>query len=274
MATGTAIISLAERRQATTSEMTSEALRLFVRVAVKRFAPDIRAVRVEAPDDGAHAALVHDGFQPTEQRRVLITDRLQYLRTSPAPNMNSVYADPFTIPWNLVPVDLDVVTGLIMRTPPGGRVLDLGCGFGKNARVLAECGVEVHGLDISQAAVARARQLLGGEHGLVVGSADRLPFRSATFDAVMDVGCLHCMHAADRPTAVSEIARVLAPHGALHSRIFRPRSPEWLAAQPFRADAFGLEPKQAADLLRHAFGSVSARVTPDITYLTGTEPIR
>jgi SAM-dependent methyltransferase len=270
---GTARIALEGHGQAFAAESAGEALRLFVRVVVKRFAKLIQAVHVEVLDGAVHAALVCDGFQLTPNRHELVSERLDYLRSQQASDMESVYADPFTIPWNLVPVDLDVVTGLIARTPPGGRVLDLGCGFGKNAHALADGGVEVHGVDISRAAVTRAREVLGREHAFVVGSADRLPFRATAFEAVMDVGCLHCMPAGIRPKAVREIARVLAPSGTLHSRMFRPRSAAWLAAQPFRTEAFGLEPKQAADLLRHAFDSVTVRMTPDITYLTATEPV-
>ena len=45
----------------------------------------------------------------------------------------------------------------------GGRALELGIGTGRIALPLAGRGVEVHGIDLSQAMVARLREKLGGE---------------------------------------------------------------------------------------------------------------
>ena len=64
----------------------------------------------------------------------------------------------------------------------GRRVLDLGCGKGRFATRLAESGAEVVGIDLSAAMLAEAKGL-----ARVRGSARRLPFASATFDAVVAV---------------------------------------------------------------------------------------
>ena len=46
------------------------------------------------------------------------------------------------------------------RLPPGSRVLDVGCGIGGSARILArDYGLEVLGISISPAQIARAREL-------------------------------------------------------------------------------------------------------------------
>lgn len=45
-----------------------------------------------------------------------------------------------------------------VEAAPRGRALDVACGAGRNALYLAECGFEVVGLDISQAALAQGAQ--------------------------------------------------------------------------------------------------------------------
>ncbi|MFN8545281.1 MAG: class I SAM-dependent methyltransferase [Candidatus Binatia bacterium] len=88
-----------------------------------------------------------------------------------------------------------------------GRVLDIGCGTGMLARELATLGI-VHGVDIAPEAIrfGRAR----GLDNLCVGSAEALPYRRGTFDAVAAVDVVE--HADDVAT-LAELARVLRPGG-------------------------------------------------------------
>src|SRR6478609_5890219 len=64
------------------------------------------------------------------------------------------------------------VHSLIERQRPGARsVLDLGCGTGRHASLLAERGYDVTGVDRSPAmlAEARAREVRGGRTEFVEG---------------------------------------------------------------------------------------------------------
>ena len=62
-------------------------------------------------------------------------------------------------PWRPLP-DL-----LARYAPPGGRLLDIGCGLGGKAAQMASLGYRVLGVDISQAAIDAARQLTAGSDG-------------------------------------------------------------------------------------------------------------
>jgi len=92
------------------------------------------------------------------------------------------------------------------------RVLDLGCGEGQVARLVAGLpGVEsVTGVDPTwaQLTVASGR---GGGVELARASAVALPFPSCSFDAV--VACLVFEHIAELDGAVAEVGRVLAAGG-------------------------------------------------------------
>src|ERR1700712_5479810 len=46
----------------------------------------------------------------------------------------------------------------VLELTPGRRVLDVGCGPGRHARALAEAGMEVVGVDISQRFIDLARR--------------------------------------------------------------------------------------------------------------------
>jgi len=90
-------------------------------------------------------------------------------------------------------------------------VLDVGCGEGQVARLVAHQGTErVVGIDPTWAQVAEARARGGGPAYARAGAA-QLPFASSTFDAV--VACLVFEHIRDVDDAIAEVARVLQPGG-------------------------------------------------------------
>jgi SAM-dependent methyltransferase len=99
----------------------------------------------------------------------------------------------------------------------GARLLELGCGSGRDAAALVARGYDVRGVDASAAMLSRAVSLhpeLAGRVGRVLLPA-RLPFEDGFFDGVYSVAFL--MHL--RETAIEgvlrEAARVLVAAGVL-----------------------------------------------------------
>jgi len=112
-----------------------------------------------------------------------------------------------------------------------GRVLDLGCGTGRNLPLYPP-GARVAGLDPSPAALARARRSAPAVP-IVGGRVEALPFRDGAFDTVVS-GLVFC--SVDDPArGLGEVRRVLAPGGTLrmleHVRATRPwraRCQDWI----------------------------------------------
>jgi len=100
-----------------------------------------------------------------------------------------------------------------------GAVLDVGCGVGGAARVIAATtGCSVVGIDLTPEFVETARWLSGRvgmseQTDFRVGSALALPFEGNVFAAVtmLHVG----MNIADKEALMSELGRVLVPGGRL-----------------------------------------------------------
>lgn len=113
-------------------------------------------------------------------------------------------------------VDAVVEAGFLRRhvRPVGPLVVELGCGLGREARVLAGLLGEgrVVAVDLSQAALRATRdESRGHDVRFVRADAARLPFSDGSVGAVNAFGVLH--HVADLGQVVAEVARVLAPGG-------------------------------------------------------------
>jgi SAM-dependent methyltransferase len=99
----------------------------------------------------------------------------------------------------------------------GRRVLDVGCGDGRNMPLLANLGLAVYGVDVSDEICARTRdrmRRLGVPADLRVGRNCRIPFEDRFFDHVLSC---HSSYYVDPGTRfddnVAEIARVMRPGG-------------------------------------------------------------
>lgn len=96
---------------------------------------------------------------------------------------------------------------------PGRRLLDLGCGDGVLGELLKSRFDEVAGIDVSEPALAAAKQRGVVTHQVNVDE-EPLPFPDAHFDAVT---CLDLIeHVFEPRVLVREIARVLALGGSLY----------------------------------------------------------
>ncbi len=101
-----------------------------------------------------------------------------------------------------------VIDGL--RLPARARILDAGCGSGRNMVELARHGTVV-GIELSPASVALARTRSIGE--VIECSVLELPFASASFDLAVSLDVIE--HLGDDRAALQELRRVVAPGGAL-----------------------------------------------------------
>lgn len=112
-----------------------------------------------------------------------------------------------------------------------GRALDIGCGRGENAIMLAMSGFEVTGIDLIEDAISDAKAKAIERHvklRFVTGDVlqmDRL-FMEGEFDTVIDSGLFHVMMNEERPIFVRQVHRVLKAGGKYFMLCFSDKEPE------------------------------------------------
>jgi SAM-dependent methyltransferase len=124
------------------------------------------------------------------------------------------------------------------------RILDVGCGTGRWLRRYAQKGFGPIGLDATEAMLQRV-VASGLPCPILMGRAQRLPFRDNTFDLVSDVTAVQHINSAEQVGVLNEMSRVLLPEGHLllielvrgnAPHIFPRRARDWASA----ANAAGL----------------------------------
>ncbi|HEY0527431.1 MAG TPA: class I SAM-dependent methyltransferase [Gemmatimonadaceae bacterium] len=107
----------------------------------------------------------------------------------------------------------------ILGLPVGARLLDVPCGQGRHAHLLAEAGYDVDGLDYSSELLAVAKKRGTGKTlRYTRGDMRKMPARwSSRFDAVLNLFTSFGFfaHPRDDARVIREFARVLKPGGRL-----------------------------------------------------------
>lgn len=115
-------------------------------------------------------------------------------------------------PWDTGVTPPEVIA--FLEQTPAGRALDIGCGTGTNAVEMERRGWRVTGVDFSGRAIGAARRRVAGTRLPVEfhqGDAAELRGLAGPFDFVLDIGCFHCLTAADQARYAARLAEVTRP---------------------------------------------------------------
>ncbi len=96
--------------------------------------------------------------------------------------------------------------------PKKSKVLDLGCGYGRDCKTFVELNFDTYGIDLSRKMVAKARKIAKKAKFKVMNILE-LKFSDKFFDGVWCSASLLHISKKDLPNAINEIKRVLKENG-------------------------------------------------------------
>ena len=109
----------------------------------------------------------------------------------------------------------------INSLPPGSKVLDIGCGNGRN--LFYRSDIDITGLEMSQELCDIVIEKGGN---VIQGNMINLPFDDNTFDYIICIAVYHHLdNAKDREQALNEMYRILKPSGKSFIQVWAMEQP-------------------------------------------------
>lgn len=134
---------------------------------------------------------------------------------------------------------------------PGARILDVGCGMGRDVDQWQELGFDVTGIDRSGGMLAEARRRVSAP--FVLADMRSLPFADGSFDALWVCASLLHLPQAQAPAVLEECRRVLG-HGHIFLALKGGQGERWVTSaddgQPYFFAYY--HPAQIELLIEHA----------------------
>jgi SAM-dependent methyltransferase len=114
----------------------------------------------------------------------------------------------------------------VRRQASAQTMLDIGCGEGRHCIAASQLGFKVTGVDYEPLALRRAARFSRDQAAKDIrfrrANVFALPFADASFDVVLDYGCLHHQKKADWLQYLHSVLRVLKPQGFYILSVFTP----------------------------------------------------
>jgi hypothetical protein len=146
-----------------------------------------------------------------------------------------------------------------------GRALIPGCGSAYEVREFLKAGWNVTAIDFSEAAVVRAKQILGpwGAH-VVFGDFFKFPFQANAFDLIYERTFLCALPPTFWPDYAKRMSELLRPHGKLVGYFLYGEEPE--------PPPYPLTKGTATELFERAFRLINDEAVADsLTIFEGKE---
>lgn len=116
--------------------------------------------------------------------------------------------------WGFEPTDSAILTKDFFLEEHVKEILVPGIGYGRNAKVFIENGINVTGIEISETAIDLARQN-GLDISIFHGSVTDMPFDNKFYDGIFCHALLHLLNKHDREKFIQDCYNQLKPNGSM-----------------------------------------------------------
>ncbi|MBU3107521.1 class I SAM-dependent methyltransferase [Clostridium gasigenes] len=116
------------------------------------------------------------------------------------------------IMWGFDPSDSAMVTKDFFIEKEARDILIPGIGYGRNAKVFIDNGINVTGIEISKTAIDLARQN-GIDISIFNGSVADMPFDNKLYDGIFSYALIHLLNGSEREKFIKDCYNQLKPNG-------------------------------------------------------------
>ena len=114
--------------------------------------------------------------------------------------------------WGFEPSDSAIFTMEFFREKNCREILIPGIGYGRNAKIFCENGMNVTGIELSKTAIELARTQNGLDIEIYHGSVTEMPFDTKIYDGIFCHALIHLLNKQERKKFISDCFNQLKPN--------------------------------------------------------------
>ncbi|WPV67940.1 class I SAM-dependent methyltransferase [Chitinophaga sp. LS1] len=129
--------------------------------------------------------------------------------------------------WGFEPAQSAILTKELFLQQGVKKVLIPGYGYGRNAEIFRENGMDVTGIEISQTAIDMARKHYGTAMTIYHGSVTEMPFDKEKYDGVFCYALIHLLDGSERAKLIRDCYEQLEPGGYMVFTVISKAAPTY-----------------------------------------------
>jgi SAM-dependent methyltransferase len=139
--------------------------------------------------------------------------------------------------WGFEPSDSAILTKDFFIENKVKDILIPGIGYGRNAKVFIDNGINVTGIEISKTAIDLARQS-GLDIGIYHGSVTDMPFDDKLYDGIFCYALIHLLNDSERKKLIEDCYNQLKPNGYMIFTTVSKKAPMFGRGKQLSKDRF------------------------------------
>ncbi|TYP99118.1 methyltransferase family protein [Tenacibaculum adriaticum] len=115
--------------------------------------------------------------------------------------------------WGFTPSHSAVITKDFFVEKGLKNILIPGIGYGRNAQIFRDSGINVTGIEISKTAIEMARKHYGTDMTIYHGSVTDMPFDNTQYDGIFCYALIHLLNSNEREKLIRDCYNQLSDNG-------------------------------------------------------------
>lgn len=140
--------------------------------------------------------------------------------------------------WGFEPSDSAILTKDFFLEKKVKDILIPGIGYGRNAKVFIENGINVTGIEISKTAIDLARKNGLDDISIYHGSVTDMPFDSKLYDGIFCYALIHLLNNHERKKFIKDCYNQLKPNGYMIFTTISKKAPMFGKGKQLSRDRF------------------------------------
>jgi len=140
--------------------------------------------------------------------------------------------------WGFEPAESAIIVKDFFIKEKLKEILIPGIGYGRNAKIFLENGMNVTGIEISETAIDLARTQNKLEIQVFHGSITEMPFDNKLYDGIFSYALIHLFNSRERKKFISDCYSQLKPSGSMFFSTIAKEDSLYAKGKPVSKDRF------------------------------------